>query len=112
MSEVESYKGKLVPVEMNGLSLEEKCKELCSATELDSYVQSWFEQLKEEKYDSYYYSKQLDTLFAVEKTELDPEGFLEMTKNEDGSYEFMTSFYNGGASIAEVLDSGIKHTEP
>lgn len=37
------------------------------------------------------------------------EYFCEMNNNEDGSISYITSFYNGGAYIDEVLERGVKN---
>lgn len=111
MSDVESYTGKLVPVEMHGLTLEEKCQELCTADTLPSYTESWLEELYDEYYKQYHYSAALDTLFVVEKEPFDPESVLQMEQQEDGTYSFMVSFYNGGASLNEMLEDGLHETQ-
>lgn len=107
MSRIESYSGKLIPVDLEGLTVEEKCQQLCSATELPPYSRSWISHLEGEYYNEYYYDKRLDVLFSIEKENLDDD-FILMTDNGDGSYGFVTRFHNGGAPLTEVLDDGME----
>lgn len=111
MSDVEAYRGKLVPVDLEGMTIEEKCQQLCSATERESYNDTWLEQLEDEFYKEYFYDAVNQRLFAVKKEEFDPEELMIMSKNDDGSYEFMTSFYNGGTNLKEMLTDGIAEVE-
>lgn len=108
MSKIEGQRGRLVPVVMDGLTLEQKCRQLCEVKELPKDMRSWEEQLKEESNGRYHYNADTGVLFTVETTEFDPEGFMDMKRNHDGSYEFITAFYSGGAGLAEVLNSGIR----
>ena len=43
----------------------------------------------------------------VEREELDPGGSQIIKKNEDGSYDFVALWYNGGCCLSEILEEAI-----
>ena len=45
---------------------------------------------------------------VIEDTVLDPSGFSEIVKNDDGTINYITLWYNGGGSLDEVLEYGMK----
>jgi hypothetical protein len=51
--------------------------------------------------NSIYYWKHIEEL-------ADSDDFCNVTKNTDGSYDVLTSFYNGGTCLSEVLEENIK----
>lgn len=109
MSEVETHKGKLVPVEVVGNTLEEKIEHICKTHgwAIDEYYDTWREVLSENAYRDYYIAKD-DTIYKIDDKKVDPEGFATGEKNEDGSVDYFISWYNGGASMDEVLDDVIE----
>lgn len=111
MSDVEAYRGKLIPVDLDGMTVEEKSQQLCSATERKSYNRTWIEQLEDESERKYFYDAVNERLFTVEKEDIEPDNFMVMSKNDDGSYEFVTSFYNGGTYLEGMLSEGIADAE-
>jgi len=104
MSEVDTYRGKLVPVDLEGRTLDQWIQKRLDRTELDDYEDSWLEALQEDLYDSYYYDRNSDTLYAVQRERLDPNGFVHSKPNADGTIDFLVSYYNGGASFGEIMD--------
>ena len=107
MSEMDTYRGRLIPVDRNGLEIERWIQELLGGDSLEGYS-DWFEALDEERYNQYVYYSTTDTLYLVERERLDPYGFIEATRREDGSVDFTVSYYNGGASFDEVMESVIR----
>ena len=108
MSEIENYKGKLIPVDMNGLSLDEKIQEILGTKELGKFSSSWLEELNEVKYEQYYWNDKNKTLYEIVKKEYDPSGFMKLTENPDGTIDFITSYYNGGTYLAEMIYYGFE----
>lgn len=87
MSAVERNKGKLIPVDTSTLT-----KDQC--------VEPWD-----------YGMMEIRTKFY--KVEFEIKGddycdFAEVTENKDGSIDFHTMHYNGGAGLEEVIESGMK----
>lgn len=110
MSNVESYVGKLVPVELDGLTVDEWIQNKVGKTEL-GYFQNWVEVLYEEFWKEYHFDNSSGILYEIVKEPFDSENFVRMSKNDDGSYDFVVSFYNGGAFLNEVLQEGVSQTD-
>lgn len=111
MSEIESYKGKLIPVDCGELSLDEKIQEITGASTLPKWCDNWLEYLYDEKWKEYFFDSNSNVLYKVEKEELQLDYFAVGEKKEHGSYEFAVSFYNGGCGLEEVLEDAIKDAE-
>ena len=107
MSEMETHKGKLVPMVLNGVTLEERCEDACKrfGFEKESWHDTWEECLDDEGYRKVYVSN--DIIYEIQDKEVDSYGFVEGSKNDDGSIDYFLSYYNGGASLNEVLDSAV-----
>lgn len=110
MSETETWKGKMIPLDLEGKTFDEWIQSQLGVAEIDTDMyNTWEEQYDEElymhpeKYKHVVYSRETNTLFEVAKEKLDPYGFQNGIKNEDGSYDFFVSFYNGGTCLDEVL---------
>ena len=111
MSDVESYKGKLIPVDCGELSLDEKIQEITGASTLPKWCDNWLEYLYDEKWKEYFFDSNSNVLYKIEKEELQLDYFAVGKKKEHGSYEFAVSFYNGGCGLEEVLEDAIKNAE-
>lgn len=109
MSEMEHNKGKLIPFEMN----EEVAKQLVLAADADNEegFSSYLEQVEEDytwfdedlcKINGKWYK----SVFEIKSGEL--YGFAEAKVNEDGSIDFNTYHYNGGAHWTEVVERALK----
>lgn len=108
MSQTETVRGRLRPI--LGQSLEDTCREMCYTRgifKLDSFCDSWEQQLREDFYDAYMVINGILYTF-VEREDLDPDNFSEITKHENGEIEFFCSWHNGGGSLTEVIENGIK----
>lgn len=110
MSQTEFHVGKLVPVDLQGLTLEEMCKKICQewgCTEIDSFNDSWEEQLKSDSYERYFIVDGI-IYFLQDHTEDEPDGhFMNMRRESDGTINFVTQFYNGGTCLSEMVEDGI-----
>lgn len=107
MSEEEYWAGKLIPVEMLS-STEDTCKKICKehGWVLDAYYDSWREVLEEEGYKDYCIVD--SKIFKVEADKEDPCGDIYKAKfNEDGTYDFVLKFYNGGCSFTEAIEEAL-----
>ncbi len=111
MSEMETHRGKLVPMILAGVTLEENAKNACVKLGLkrDDYHKSWLECLNDEGYRKVLVRGGI--IYEIQDTELESSGFVEGTINDDGSYDYFVSYYNGGASLNEVLESAVKKAE-
>ncbi len=115
MSRVETYRGKLIKVP-NGsvpnvwpLSLEELCKKVLKENgfnEISKCSKSYTESIYDELDDKYVVLN--NTLYEIEKEEIDCDDyFCHLKRNEDGSIDFYTQFYNGGTYLNEMLEDGL-----
>lgn len=107
MSEVESYIGKLTPVDMGGKTLDEWIMNKLGTKELKGYYENWLEALDDEYWKEFHFDENSQVLYAVEKQELDPESMSNFYRNDDGTYGFVVSFYNGGTYFGEVIQKGL-----
>lgn len=108
MSEQKTIKGKLTSVDLGGLTVEEYAKKALGDNHELNYHKSYAEKLSEESED-FFYNKNLNTLYKATFEEIDPFYFFEHHKNEDGSIDFITSFYNGGTYLEELITENIHH---
>lgn len=107
MSEVETHVGKLIPISLDGLSIDEWVQKELGQTEKPDY-ETWLSHYDEEQYSNpKKYPRRLFydgvTLFEVVAKKLPFNDFVEANENPDGSIDFVISYYNGGASLDEVL---------
>ena len=118
MSEMEAHKGKLVPItNLPGTSVEDDAREICSRLGFSLEVgygdgetyDSWEECLDERGYRNVVHHN--GVWYEVRDKKLDEGGFVEGTKNKDGSYDYAVNYYNGGASFTEVMKQVIKKAD-
>lgn len=108
MSEMEAHKGKLVPMNLKGDTLEERAEDACRILgyKKSKYHDSWVECLDDEGYRTAHIRD--NVIYEIKDTELEIGGFVEGTRNEDGSYDYYLNYYNDWiASFSEVLDEVI-----
>lgn len=108
MSDMETHKGKLIPICNFGDTLEERAEAACNqfGFQKAEWHDSWLECLRDEGYRKVYIHN--GVVYEVHDEELDSCGFAEATENEDGSIDYFISYYNGGAGFDEVLNAAIK----
>ena len=103
MSEMVKYKGKATLVEkLENETLEEQCKRLLENVELESYYDSYMEQIG---YEDNNYVILSDNIYLLDKKECDfNDDYCHINKIDDKTFEFDTAFYNGGTSLCEMLE--------
>lgn len=108
MSETETHRGKLVPMVLSGVTLEERCESACNELgyEMGKYCDTWEECLSDDGYKKVIIRDKV-IYRIVDDVEVPSDGFAEATANEDGSINYFISWYNGGASMDEVINSAI-----
>ena len=110
MSQNEFHTGRLVPVDLEGKTIEEFAEKTCREAgilEISSYHDSWLEELKYEgDYEKYFIVE--DVIYEmVDHAETDDDYFVHMRRNEDGSISFSAQFYNGGTCLSEVIEDSV-----
>lgn len=109
MSDFSRYKGRLVPVDLEGKTLEEKCEEISEHEYLPFFFDSWWELLKSYVRTPYFLSPE-GQLFRVEKENLgDMEDFIDVIPHKDGTYSFETRYFNRKANLHKMLEAGFSH---
>lgn len=109
MSEVKSYSGRLKPIKLKDETIEEYSERKCHKLDIHSFrdcYDSWVETLESES-SKYFWDSVNEILYKVKLRELQSESFIEMHKNETSGYDFVTSFYNGGTCLKEMLQEGL-----
>lgn len=109
MSETVHHQGKLIPIKMNGKTVEEKAKELAfdlGSKEIPSYYDSWKEVLLYDYDNEYFVYK--DQIYKQEKEEQEDTEYLAKAKvNPDGTIDYTCIFYNGGTSLSECIEDAL-----
>lgn len=90
MSEMERNKGKLIPIGVD--------TELFSEEDFETYQENGFMVIDNEIYEVKWFVRR-DT---------DCYDFAEVRENDDGSIDFHTYHYNGGACLEEVIEGKLK----
>lgn len=116
MSDTELHIGKLVKVKKvnENETLEQvMVRLLLGSANLSQNKAELFEQLKylDNNYEKYFIFK--NELYEAEDTEPVESGdaFCELSKNEDGSISYVTSFYNGGTCFTEMIEDELETFE-
>lgn len=108
MSEMEYHRGKLMKLESNFLSLEGTAEILCRSNgvnKIEDYHDNWIEQFRDTFYKGEYVIIGNDIYKILEGEEFDPDNLNNLEEKEDGTIHYMFSYYNGGASFNEALES-------
>ena len=112
MSDTELHIGKLIKVSEENETLNQTLLRILNEKKVD-YSDSddtLFNILKdfEDNYNKYFIFK--NELYFAEDTEPVDSGdaFCELTKNEDGSISYVTSFYNGGTCFTEMIEDELE----
>jgi len=104
MSDYHRIEGKLIPIE---LTEEIAAKILKEKGVVESNFDSTVEHLLEDFYEEYMEIE--GRFFRVEnfKDHGNDLDFVKLYKNEDESFDFITTFYNGGTYLGEMLAEGL-----
>jgi hypothetical protein len=109
MSETVGHVGKLIPMYPN-LDADLDTKIRWAVAELGIEVDD--DDLMEVVYDS---NSQLtvinNELYRMLDIKFDPGEYVKVTRNRDGSIDYIAIWYNGGASFEEVIESELGDEE-
>ena len=99
------HTGFLREIDLEGFSLEEKCKELCHerGDELTQQYGSYREMLEDNL--SNWYIILNNKLYRIDDNEVDDDYYCNITEHDDGSYTYVARFYNGGTCLRECLEN-------
>lgn len=111
MSYTEFHTGKLKKVDYSGITLEQFCKNYCTANqvfELASYNKTWQQQLTGDFSDKYFIHDEDVYEYIDHEKSMDEESFMKLYKEDNGTISFIGSFYNGGTYFEEMLTDAFK----
>jgi len=111
MSETVHYKGSIEEIKpRTSVSLNDIAAEILNNRGLEkaSYYDDYIECLCEELREEYYYHKETDRLFKINKEYHDLDEEIIKATEIEGGYEFDLKYYNGGASFNECLTEAIR----
>lgn len=112
MSEMERHIGKIKKVDLDNYTIEGWCEKKCKSIGLGlgEYYKSYKEALLSEPYPAIVIEVD-DTLWEIieDKEEEDTEDVSILIPNNDGTYNYIMQFYNGGTCLSEMLEDGIKN---
>lgn len=108
MSDYETHYGTLREIDLGGLSLEEKCKQLCEQHNVSysEFYENYIELLTDMLDDWYVILN--GSLYRIDDTSTNDDFLCKVTDNGDGSYSYYAHFYNGGTCLIECLEDGIR----
>lgn len=111
MSEVVRHIGKIRKADLQGMSTEDWCKKKCEELNIEKEI--WNDTYEDALLNEPYPAKvvKVDDEFweIVEyREEEDYESLSIMHPNEDGTFDFVMQFYNGGTCLSEMIEEGIK----
>jgi hypothetical protein len=111
MSETVNYVGKLKLLEnSSNETLEQQAKKILNNCELKSYNDTYLEQLLDNNHESIILYN--DNLYEVlEMKDCSETDIFEIDKNEDGTYNYHVSYYNGDCSFAEAIEEAFDRLE-
>lgn len=109
MSQMETHIGKMIEVDMNGLSLKEWCKNYCQQNginEIESYCETWIEQFNDEFSHENGYVIANDKVYQIidDDEGNNEEDIFYVRQNPDGSINYVVQYYNGGCCFSEAIE--------
>ena len=120
MSRTEFHTGKLYPVKIDK-SLEETCRIIAKRFDVE-LGEDWQEDFMDsfdeysnkrnsQKEEYFIHGEKLYRVIDHAESE-DSEYFMNVTRNSDGSLQFMGQFYNGGTCFSEMLEEALDKLKP
>lgn len=111
MSEMETHIGKLEKIQIpDGVTTEEKAKEICKSlfgiTELWAYYDDWTECLQSEGDGGFVVVD--GTIYHVISDNRTDTDIFNAEENADGTISYTLSYYNGGCSFSEAIETAIE----
>lgn len=114
MSEQETITGKLKLIpKLPNETLEDQCKRVfCERfRQVDKpFWDSWQEDLEEVGYRKFVIHQD-DIYEVIQMKDLDDLDIFNMSKNNDGTFDFTLSYYNGGCCFSEAIGYAFENME-
>lgn len=118
MSDYETLKGKIRKIDLQGMSAEQYAERIIKERGLDSQIgqgpyfhNTYLEFLKwyDDWAEGQYITIDGELYLIYDTCDFDSfTDYIHMTPIEDNTYEFHTSFYNGGTCLNEMIEDEIR----
>lgn len=113
MSEYETHIGKIKKVDLSNISIEDFCKAACNdrnITKLESYYDSWQECFMD-RCDREYVIVNDSIYKIISDKNCSDDDIFEAHENYEGQIEYCLSYYNGGCSFSEAIETALERME-
>jgi hypothetical protein len=110
MSETVLESGKMIPVKMTDDEALAEVKRLGHEDMLDCYKNPR-ETLGYEAYKDYIMVEGLGLCKLENFERRDANDYVSVRPDENGGYDFVAVYYNGGAGLSEVLEDGVREMD-
>lgn len=114
MSQDELHRGKLRKIDLKNKSIEDFFKEKCienGIVELDKWAKDWYSMYRGNVDNLEYFSNRKSVYQLYNHKQFEDFDIQEFLKLENGDYEFITCFYNGGTYLGEVIEEFVNKLE-
>ena len=109
MSEQQAKRGKFKKVDLQGKTIEEWCEQQCVNL---GKTNKWEDETWKEFFFDMYWDKFFtvkEELYEIIKVEdLDSCYYVQVDKQDDDTYSFYATYYDGGTDLRECLEDGLK----
>ena len=109
MSEQQTQTGKFKKIDLQGKTIEEWCEEQCiKLGKTEKWEdETWKEFFFDMFWDDYFIVK--DEVYQIlEVEDIDNYYYVQVDKQDDDTYSFYATYYDGGTCLTECLEEGIK----
>lgn len=110
MSEQQIQRGKFKKVDLQGKTIEEWCEQQCvnlGRTKYKFQNETWKEFFIDLYYDKFFIVN--DELYEIIEIEnLNNCYYVQVDKQDDNTYSFYATYYDGGTCLTECLEDGLK----
>lgn len=110
MSEQQTQRGKFKKIDLQGKTIEEWCEEQCiKLGKTKKWAdETWKEFFFNMYWDEYFIAK--GELYQILKVEnIDSCYYVQVDKQDDDTYSFYATYYDGGTCLIECLEEGIEN---
>ena len=109
MSEQQTQTGKFKKIDLQGKTIEKWCEEQCiKLGKTEKWEdETWKEFFFDTFWDDYFVVK--DEIYQIlEVKDIDNCYYVQVDKQDDDTYSFYATYYDGGTCLTECLEEGIK----
>lgn len=110
MSEQQTKRGKFKQIDLQGKTIEEWCEKQCKK---EGKTKKWADETWKEFFFDMYWDEYFivnDELYHIlEVEDIDSCYYVQVDKQDDDTYSFYATYYDGGTCLTECLEEGIEN---